>query len=120
MECEHFNTVEKQNGPHLELRCVDCDKHLKFLKQSNKKTREANHSALVSKYSKGYCECCLRTKSALPPPQTLEAHHIVPYQFEGDSSKDNIWIVCTQCHKLIEHLRHYLGHYGGQHNFVVL
>jgi 5-methylcytosine-specific restriction endonuclease McrA len=114
--CNHEITHELPKGPHIGLYCSTCGKFLKWQPQNNDK-RKSSHKDLVNKYSGGYCECCLRSKDSLPIPQTLEAHHVKPYQHEGDSTRENIWILCTQCHKLIEHLRTYLGHYGGQQTF---
>lgn len=75
----------------------------------SKYKRENIHKDLVKKYSKGYCEMCLRTEEAVRtrPNETLEAHHVIPYQHGGSHERDNIWIVCTACHKYIEHVRRY-------------
>lgn len=59
---------------------------------------------LVRKYGQEFCELCLRKENDMPGPQTLEAHHVVEHQSGGGEGRENIWIVCTACHRLI-HLR---------------
>lgn len=116
--CTHENKIVRTNGPHLQEWCPDCECHIRFIpKDKDAKRRPKDHKSLVNKYSNGYCECCLRTKESLPQFQTLEAHHVRPYHLGGESTRENIWIVCTPCHRLIEHFRTYMGHYSGQFKF---
>ena len=122
MECSHKEFILTDAlPPHYKKKvCAECGKFLGFQSKpdQNKSKRPAGHTTLVQKYEQGYCELCLRAKESLPPNQCLEAHHVIPYQFGGESSRENIWIVCTPCHKIIEHYRIYLGHYGGQFKFI--
>jgi len=99
---------------HAELRCQDCDRHLKWIakpKEKESTKREADHHGLLRKYSEGYCEICLRLEEELPPAQSLKAHHKIEYDAGGTSDHSNIQILCTPCHQLVHHQRTYLGHY---------
>ena len=71
--------------------------------------RPANHTGLVKKYSKGYCEICLIPQDIIPRWESLEAQHIIEYQANPNSERENIIIVCTRCHMLIHWLRTYAG-----------
>jgi len=63
----------------------------------------------VHKYSDGFCELCLLKPDELPPGQTLEAHHIIEVQDGGSADRENIWIVCTKCARLIHWMRTHAG-----------
>lgn len=76
---------------------------------SDKSKRPAKHAGLVHKYGNGYCELCGRTESTLRDSDVLEAHHVLEYSGTPDSSRENVWIVCTACHRLIHHMRTYHG-----------
>lgn len=117
--CKRCGTVNEffteEAGVHVKAICNHCKIWIKNLPQSDgNNKRPGKHTDLVKKYSKGYCELCLRTKESLPRKQTLEAHHVIPYKCGGEAEESNVWIVCTCCHRQIEHYRTYLGHYGGQ------
>lgn len=90
--------------PHYSrLRCSNCDKTLGWGKKPDSKSRPANHSELIKKYSKGFCTLCLRPSKGL----CMNAHHIIEYKDGGLSSEDNIQIVCNACHGIIHHVRNY-------------
>lgn len=55
-----------------------------------------------------FCQMCLREKSFLGKGERLEVHHIISIDEGGMDLPDNIWIVCTACHRLIHHQRIYL------------
>lgn len=79
--------------------------------KQEKKQKRSDTKGLLEKYSKGYCELCLRLSDDLPSKTVLHAHHVIEKKDGGDESKENIWIVCTMCHRQIHHQRTYLGHY---------
>ena len=96
------------NLPHYgKETCRSCGRHSRWVPKpdSDKIRRPAAHKDLVSKYGNGYCEMCLILEERLPPGQTLEAQHVREYQHGGSEVRENIWIVCTRCHKLIHWLR---------------
>ena len=110
-ECGPVTPRIGREGKHLAARCPNCDKWIKWLPQNNDNRRPAAHQDLVRKYGEGYCQMCLRHQSELRDKDTLEAHHVVEFssQAEPDSSIENIWIVCTPCHRLIHWMRTYHG-----------
>ena len=117
--CVRCGSAERKTiiGPHAgghysRIECNNCGKFIKWGKDPNKqkKSRKGN-AELVKQFSKGYCEICLRKKKQLPKPQTLEAHHIIEVNQGGGDDAENIQIACTNCHRLIHHLRTYLGYY---------
>lgn len=57
------------------------------------------------------CQYCRRTKDTLGDRERLEVHHVVPVDEGGDDKLENIWVVCTSCHKEIHHRRvYFVGH----------
>jgi 5-methylcytosine-specific restriction endonuclease McrA len=57
---------------------------------------------------------CLRHVDRLGSHGALQVHHVVEIQNGGEDTKENIWVVCTSCHKLIHHQRTYLNnHFKG-------
>lgn len=117
--CPHCKTA----GPHpmklrpaglhyADVRCAKCNGHFFEPKPDGDPTkykRPASHTDLVKKFSRGFCEMCLKKLEELPKGQTLEAQHVVEFQDGGPSERENIWIVCTGCHKLIHWQRTYHG-----------
>lgn len=94
------------------MRCNKCGTFWWQPKPENEKSkRPAKHVALAKKYGHGVCELCESPEAGLPRPQVLEGHHVVEYEDGGSDDRGNVWVVCTACHKLIHHLRTYLGHY---------
>jgi 5-methylcytosine-specific restriction endonuclease McrA len=106
-------------GHHAKVVCATCGRFQKWeSKPRELKTvdpRSEVSKKLVAEFSQGFCEMCLRRKSELPLPQTLEGHHVVPVALNGSDDRSNIWILCTSCHRRIHHERTYLGHYHTPH-----
>lgn len=105
------NLCEK--GPHYaEKRCGSCGKHLGWVPKPDrdKSRREAKHTDLVRKYFRGFCDLCLITEKYLPHGEVWEAHHVLEYQNGGGAERENVWILCTACHKLVNWRRIYLRH----------
>lgn len=87
--------------------CRSCGRHLRWLPKpdAEKVKRPAAHRELVRKYAQGYCELCMTAEDDLPDGQVLEAQHVVDFADGGGEGRENIWIVCTKCHKLIHWVR---------------
>lgn len=99
-------------GHYAKIECLDCQRFLKWEgKPENKPNKRKNQAKLLDRYSKGFCEICLRPVEHIPFPQVLEAHHIIQVEDGGGDERENIQIVCTPCHKWIHHQRTYYGHY---------
>jgi len=79
------------------------------------KNRSAANKKLVKKYGRGFCELCLVKEINLNRVNhDLEGHHLIPHEWTADSRRENVWIVCKPCHKLIEHLRDYKRFMGAE------
>ena len=102
-------------NPHYAgWKCDTCNTHYWLSKPDDDPTkhkRTAAHRDLVKKYSRGYCEMCLRTEDKIKeqPNQTLEAQHVIEHSHGGESTRENIWILCTPCHKYVHHVRTYFN-----------
>src|SRR5699024_8379199 len=59
----------------------------------------------VETRAKGICECCgYGKKDGKESPELIVvfiAHHIIPVQFGGSDSTQNLILVCPTCHELI-------------------
>lgn len=98
-------------GHYASARCKACG-HFWWLPKPDrdKAKRPAKQSKLVKRYSRGFCELCLIPEAKVPRCESLTAHHVLEYQDGGDESRENIWILCTRCEKLVHHQRTYIGH----------
>ena len=110
------HAVTPRNDMHgTDVRCIECGRHLGFGgKPDSEKTaakRPANQRDLVAKFSRGFCEMCGVGADELPSLEKLEAHHVARYAAGGEPTRENIWIVCTPCHRLIEWRRTYMSHW---------
>lgn len=101
------------NSHWRKLSCPECGQFMGWAPKppdDATKYRPARSSAdLVERFGKGYCEMCLRLDIELPAQHGLEAHHVKPHHIGGEDTRDNLWIVCKACHRLIEHARTYHG-----------
>ena len=99
-------------GPHwAKCTCINC-RAVWFPPKldRDKSKRPAKQAKLVKRYSRGFCELCLIPAAKIPRCESLTAHHVDEFHAGGDESRENIWIVCTRCEKLIHHQRTYIGH----------
>jgi len=109
------------SGPHYAKEaCAGCGNYVRFVPRpdnGDRARRGKSHSDLVSRYSRGFCEMCEILQSRIPNREAMEAHHVIEYRNGGDKERENIWCICTRCHKLIHWLRTYLNHLipGGQY-----
>jgi len=85
--------------------CVDCDCFNGWAPkpQENKNDRPRRNKKLHDKYGKDFCQLCLREpdkSGSLPNESVLEAHHVISLKEGGSDEPENLWTVCTDCHKL--------------------
>lgn len=122
MSCRYCGADETKTilGPHpgghySKILCANCERFLAWGKKPKElkavQRREVG-LGLARKFSRGFCELCLRRAEHLPLPQTLEGHHIIPVEQGGTDERSNVQILCTSCHRLVHHQRTYLGHYA--------
>lgn len=102
--------VERSDKHQFHYECTKCKRFNDYPKKETNK-RTGSHRDLVNKYNGIQCELCMVTNEFLPARQYLEAHHVIPHKNGGSSSRDNIWILCTECHRYVEHKRTYTGHW---------
>lgn len=100
-------TPDKQH--YAKESCGVCGCWLRWLPKPDREKirRPSAHRNLVKKFSHGYCELCCTAEQDLPPGQVLEAQHGVEFQDGGEPTRENIWILCTACHKLVHCIRHH-------------
>jgi len=119
--CEFAWVRPTSTGNYAEARCAnaDCSRWLFWVPKpkNENSTKRKDTKGLLEKFSRGFCEICLRKDYQLPRSEGLEAHHIIEKKDGGNEEKDNIQIVCTKCHKWIHHERTYLGHYHAEETF---
>jgi 5-methylcytosine-specific restriction endonuclease McrA len=114
-KCGSTNTHSAltEKGPHFaRIDCLDCKTTTWQPKPDDDPTkykRPAKHQHLVDKFSRGFCELCLRSEIELRKQDSLTGHHVIEYQHGGTDDRENVWIVCTACHRLITWTRTYHG-----------
>jgi 5-methylcytosine-specific restriction endonuclease McrA len=72
---------------------------------------------LVPEHMRDYCWTCLRSRAllkSLQPMVPLEAHHIIEVQNGGTDERDNIQIVCKECHSGIHRTREAFNRYNAK------
>lgn len=107
-----MRVILSTGGVHYaRVECPTCNGFQRWLPKPEsdptKYRRPNSHRDLVKAFSKGYCELCLRKKENLPKGQTIEAQHVLEFQDGGSSERENIWILCTACHRLVHWVRTY-------------
>ena len=103
---------------HGEVRCA-IHGHAWIAKPAELKTprRKVNPELfkLVPESMRDYCWKCLRSRTllkSLRPMLPLEAHHIIEVENGGLDERDNIQIVCKECHSDIHRTRESFNRYG--------
>lgn len=112
--------VEESNGiHHAKVICPNCGTFFDWVKKPEgvRRSRPASHRDLVARFGKGFCQMCLRLSDHLPKGETLEGHHVLEYKNGGEPTADNVWILCTACHSLVNWRRTYLRHIVNQSHF---
>lgn len=106
-------TITETGVHYANVRCAKCARQLRWLPKPDsdptKYRRPTQHRDLVTAYSSGFCEMCLRSQAELPKGQTLEAQHVREFKDGGSNKRENIWIICTGCHRLVHWVRTYHG-----------
>jgi len=115
--CGHEGPHVVTETPNLthwaRLDCGSCKRWIRWLPKPDsdptKYRRPAEHRNLVEKYGRGFCELCLRKESELEGRNVLTAHHVQEFKDGGEPSRENVWIVCIACSRLIHWVRTYHG-----------
>lgn len=119
-KCRNNNCLNQQalvdikahpnNSEQLGGKCPSCGKHTWIPLDKNQNKRPASQRDCKSFLEKNnYTKCffCGREKTSLPDGQTLECAHIDDYADGGSFDEKNIIPLCTSCHKLQHHIRHW-------------
>lgn len=118
--------VDNRKGHYAAILChnVPCrhydgsPKHVDWLSTppelKTKRGRASIQAALVKRSGINHCQICRRHQTELPEhgPTTLEAHHLDGNR--ENQHQTNILVVCRHCHRTIEHIQTYFGHYHGR------
>lgn len=89
--------------------CSECGRFICFGKKPENANKRGPNKHLPDDLGIHYCQMCMRHRDRLGTRGVLESHHIVEIQNGGEDTPQNIWVVCTSCHKLIHHQRTYLN-----------
>lgn len=111
--CDYDAHIERrQCGPHLGAFCIHCTKkikHLKKLKNLNRRPAKDYTAVRKDKYKRGYafCSICYRPSTMIVEKTglQLEVHHILEVQHGGTEDPENLLMVCCDCHNLIHSIR---------------
>lgn len=98
-------------GPHwAKCTCKACRSVWFPPKPGKRKNRESRHTELVRRFGRGFCELCGILQARLPAGEAFEGHHVDEYHLDGEPTRENTWILCTACHRLVHWRRIYLKH----------
>lgn len=104
---------------YAECRCVKCGKHCGYLpypKNEGKRTESSKYKP--EDLGINSCQMCMRHGERLGNRETLEMHHIEEVQHGGVDEPENLWVLCTPCHRYVHHQRRYLNiHMQGRYTF---
>jgi len=120
---KHCNKCDTQVEPmtHSEindvhgykLRCPICNTFVGW--GGKKKAVKGEHGERVrssqwtaNRLKQESCEMCQRPKNFLGHGERLEVHHVSEVEQGGEDVPENIWVLCTPCHRLVHHQRTYL------------
>lgn len=97
-ECPHCGSNffdYRKNGPHMEVWCIGCERHVAFIPQLNSDTWRKS----VKQRDQYICQRCGERLT----PRTAHAHHKLPVWFMPKLQYDteNGITLCKQCHKQI-------------------
>jgi hypothetical protein len=119
MICKHCDidrepiVVPLETGPHYsKLMCVNCGAHMGFGKKPGNEGKRAKNKYTPESLEKDFCEVCMRPGKRLEGRTVLEIHHVKEIGKGGDDVPENIWVVCSSCHRLIHHQRVYLNEHN--------
>ena len=118
-EKKHCNHCQKDVGTVLQvlsegthygrLNCEECGRYVSFVKKPNNEGKRGRNKYTPEDLKINHCQLCLRPGHRLGSRGVLDVHHVIEIQDGGDDTKENIWVVCTSCHRLIHHQRTYLN-----------
>lgn len=111
-EGEQVVVLTPEHQHHAKALCARCRRWIAWVSKpdADKYRRPSADKKLVKKFSRGFCEMCLIREENIPNGASLEGHHIVEFKDGGEPTRENTWILCTACHRLVNWRRTYVGH----------
>ena len=94
---------------HGKLSCLECGVFHAWIPKPKNETKRSPNRVLAEDYGVDSCQMCQRNLWRLGNREALESHHVIEIQKGGVDSIENVWFVCTSCHKMIHHQRTYLN-----------
>lgn len=102
--------VMLEKGKHYAKEvCVHCGRFHLFLKKPENMAKRGKNKFSPEDLGIDFCQMCLRPGDRLGDRGVLEVHHVEEIQSGGEDTKENIWVACTSCHRLVHHQRTYLN-----------
>lgn len=117
-ECKYCGTTETFIRPRpdtihgFEICCKQCTKHITWAGKPRNRIKHEKRPPCPSPddLNIDWCQICLLPKAFLGALETLHTHHIDDNP--QNCERSNLIVVCSSCHKLIEHQRTYrYNHY---------
>lgn len=101
---------QRPDTPHGggEKLCPVCGRHLAWIPKEKNLNKRPKNKYTPNDLKIEYCQMCLRTQEMLGVNETLEVHHVIEIKDDGDDEPENIFVLCTACHKDVHHKRIYL------------
>ena len=106
--------INLRTNPNLSTQfggnCPSCGKFSWMPLEKNNNKRPASQKdtkSFIEKHNHTRCVFCGIEKHNLPDGNALECAHIIDYAEGGEFDEKNIIVLCTRCHKLQHHLRHW-------------
>ena len=110
--------LPEKHTHYAEYRC-SCGKHEGYEPYPQNKGKRPPNRHSPEGLGIDYCQMCQRHKERLGNRETLHSHHVIEVGTQGgEDVPENIWVVCTPCHRYIHHQRTYLNnHLTGKYSF---
>lgn len=115
-KCDYVGERGPGIGPHYGY--IDCPTHKRVWLSKNEKNKKRKTNIelryeLPIKYQT-FCWWCGRHSEHiknLRPRTWMEVHHIIPVENEGTNDRDNLMLLCKECHDECHRKRELLNRY---------
>lgn len=112
---ESFDDVKP---PHYaKAWCYKCQKSSGWIpkpKNEDKRKPSLKLRKLIPIDLQDVCEICLRNENTLKKLDIgFQVHHAIPFKEKGADTKENLRLLCTHCHQLVERQRKLYIRYEG-------
>ena len=112
-DCQHHGrhtiTLCPDGKHYAKETCEECGRFVKWLPKPKNEGKRPKNKHTAASLEINYCQMCCRHRSKLGNGGSLEVHHVEEISSGGGDIPENIWVVCTSCHRMIHHFRVYLN-----------